>query len=252
MNTEDPSSLLFVYTAASIIGSGLDYRNYYPGMEPVVGPAGVQYASFRPSTAGVTFVITANCENPEAAFRMGDLMVTENMSIIQRWGAEGKDWDYIDNVPGKENYVSRIEGWPAYLVAYDDGTYWSSGNVQNAGWRQTGPYIRQYGIANGSARDPKTVTPYAVNNANCDDLYQKGGWNPAEVIPKLLYTEEEMETISEAKAALKSYVNERTAAFLVGSVDIDAEWDAFVEECYNIGLEEVLEVENAVYTRMYK
>ena len=252
MNSPEPVALMIAYLAPDMIDSNTAYRNEYPGMAPVAGPDGVKYASYRPSTASVTFVITANCKNPEAAFRFGDLMVSEDMSISQRWGAEGENWDYYENVEGKENYVSRIEGWPVHLVAYNDAAYWSSGNVQNAAWRQTGPYIRQYGIANGSGRNPATVTDYARHNADCDELYQAGGWNPEEVIPKLLYTEEENEAISEIKSTLKSYVMEKTAAFLVGTADIDAEWDDFIKECENIGLSKLLEVENAVYTRMYK
>ena len=67
-----------------------------------------------------------------------------------------------------------------------------------------------------------------------------------------MYTVEEIEAISECKAALNSFVAEKTAAFLAGTADIDAEWDNFLAECENIGLSAVLEVENTVYTRMYK
>lgn len=252
MNTEVPNALTLVYFTPDMIGTGLTYREDYETFAPMAGPAGVQHATYRPSTASVTFVVTANCENPEAAFRMGDLMVSENLSIVTRWGAEGVNWDYIANVNTGKEYFPLVEGWPVYLVAYDDPSYWSAGTVQNAGFRQSGPYIRQYGISNGSGKSEEMLTPFVKNYAFAQDYYQTSGWNPDEVIPKLLYTEDETETISEAKAALKSFVNEKTAAFLVGSADIDAEWEAFVEECYNIGLEEVLEVENAVYTRMYK
>ena len=252
MNTEVPSALMLNYFTPDMIGTGLAYRDNYQVLAPVTGPAGVQYATYEPSVAKTTFVVTANCKNPEAAFRLGDLMVSENLSIVTRWGAEGVNWDYIANVNDGKEYFPLVEGWPVYLVAYDDPSYWSAGTVQNAGYRQTGPYIRQYGISNGSGKSEEMLTPFVKNYAYAHDLYQTSGWNPAEVIPKFLYTEEESEAISEIKSSLKSFVNEKTAAFLVGSADIDAEWDDFIKECENIGLSKLLEVENAVYTRMYK
>lgn len=252
MNATEPTALMLVYAAPDMIDPSLDYRNDYVPLAPVRGPEGVRYATYSPSIAGPAFVVTANCENPEAAFRMGDLMVSENLSIVTRWGEEGVNWDYIANVENAENYLPLVEGWPVYIVAYNDPAYWSAGTVQNAGYRQAGPYIRQYGISNGSGKSPEMLTPYVQNYAKAQAMYQEGGWQPEEVIPKLMYTVEEIEAISECKAALNSFVAEKTAAFLAGTADIDAEWDDFLAECENIGLSAVLEVENTVYTRMYK
>lgn len=252
MSSETPAACMLVFATPDMIDTSLEYRNHYTPLAPVAGPEDVRYASFKPSTASITFVVTKNCKKPEAAFRMGDLMCSENLSIVTRWGEEGVNWDYIANVESSENYQPLVEGWPVYLVAYDDPSYWSAGTVQNAGWRQTGPYIRQYGISNGSGKSPEMLTEFVRNYASAQALYQESGWNPDEVIPKLLYTAEETEAISEIRTTLLDYVKASTANFLAGNTDIDAGWEDFVAQCHTIGLDDVLSVVNEVYTRMYK
>ena len=41
--------------------------------------------------------ITADCEHPEVAFRLLDLMCKEEMTITARWGKQGENWDYVDD-----------------------------------------------------------------------------------------------------------------------------------------------------------
>ncbi|MDD6883213.1 MAG: extracellular solute-binding protein [Eubacteriales bacterium] len=250
VSSEDPVAFMVVYLSTSMIDAALDYRYDFLPLSALIGPENVQYATFRPSVASISFVVTKNCKNPEAAFRMGDLLCAEDLSITARWGAEGTDWDYAENVENIEKYRPLVEGWPVYIVPYDDPTYWGSGTVQNAGWRQTGPYVRQYAIANGMGADAAAQSDIVPSYSY--SIYQESGWNPDEVIPKLLYTAEETEAISEIRTTLLDYVKASTANFLAGNTDIDAGWEDFVAQCHTIGLDDVLSVVNEVYTRMYK
>jgi len=252
VNTEDVTSFSFSYTSPSPINATNPVRNDYVGLAPIAGPGGKQYATYRESTANISFMITRNCKNPEAAFRLGDLMISEYFSIMQRWGEEGVHWDYYKNVKNPEKYVSQYANFDIYIVAYDDDTFWGSGTVQNASWLQRGPYIRQYGIALGRGIDPQTLTPFSKNYADADIAYQSGNYKPKEYIPKLIYTAEESEKITEIMTTLRNYVLEATSNFLVGNIDIDSNWDAYVKELNAIGLDTVLEVVQKVYDRMYK
>ena len=89
-----------------------------------------------------------------------------------------------------------------------------------------------------------------VNEAGA--AYQNGGWQPAEVIPKLIYTSDESDAIAEIEVNLKNYVDESLAKFVTGAKDIDAEWDNYLAELEKIGLSTYLEVVQTVYDRMYK
>ena len=58
--------------------------------------------------------------------------------------------------------------------------------------------------------------------------------------------------ITDIQATLTSYLEETTAAFLMGTKDIDAEWDGFQQELKTIGIEKALEINQAAYDRAYK
>ncbi len=252
MNSEDQLVFSLNYAAPDMLTAGGDRVTEYHYLPPLIGPEGVQYASYMQSTANIMFIITANCKNPEAAFRLGDLMSSEYIGITQRWGAEGSEWDYIENVKDKEKYVASVSSFPVSIVTYRDTEFWGGTDVTNESWRQIGPYVRQYGIACGVGIDPATTEEYTIILNGAWDLYQKGNYNPDETIPKFIYTSEETDAISEIESNLRSYVDEQTAAFLIGNADIDSEWDAFQAELENIGLSTYLDVAQQVYDRMYK
>ena len=51
---------------------------------------------------------------------------------------------------------------------------------------------------------------------------------------------------------MADFVREWNANFMAGNLDIDANWDAYLEELNNIGMQQSLEVVQGVYDRMYK
>ena len=231
-------------------GRGTDYKIMAPLKDT---KDNLQYASFVESVANIRMVVTANCKNPEAAFKLGDLMSSEYIGISQRWGLEGQEWDYCANIEGAdEKYAPTVAGFPLSIVTYHDGDWWGGEKVTNESWRQVGPFVRHYGIVCGWAVDPSATIDHGTMVNEGATLYQEGGYNPEENIPKLIFTEEEAEIVGETAATLKSYVDEMTASFLTGTVDIDAGWDAFQDELKAIGIEEYREVLQSVYDRMYK
>lgn len=251
-NVDDTALFSLVYFSAQMIDVSNPARDEYTYLLPVTGPNGARYATFVQSVANPTFVVSANCQNPEAAFRFGDLMTREYFGIMQRYGEEGVNWDFPDNIESLEGYVPYVDGFDIYFLPYDDDGFWGGSSVANASWRQLGPYVRQYAIANGKAINEKTVTGYMTAIGKAGMVYQDSGMRPAEIIPKLIYNTEESDRISEALVTLTSYVEEMTANFLAGNVDIESGWDAFQEELKMIGSEDVLEVVQIVYDRMYK
>lgn len=248
LNSEDNVVFSFVWQTASDTSRSDDYIC----IDPLVGPEGVQYATFRPSSASMLFGVTANCENPEAAFRLGDLMCSEYLSISQRWGEEGVNWDYAENVKNADAYTAKVDGFDLYIVAYDDAAYWSGKDPQNASWLQTGPVVRQYGIANGVGIDPDNVTQESLNQAAADTLYQTSGLAPEETVSTLVFNAEETEIVAELESTLQNFVDEFAATALSGNIDIDAEWESYLKEVDKIGADALLEVYQAAYDRMYK
>lgn len=251
LNSADHCVFAFCYNGANLFENG-ETAEKYVCVSPVAGPENVQYAVFKASATKHNFLVTANCKNPEAAFKLGDLMSGEVMSISTRWGTQGKDWDYAKDVANSDQLAPSIAGFDVSIVAYDDKNFWGGDAVANSSWRQVGPFVRHYGIANGVAIDPSSVSDYTLGFNAAQVMYQNGGWKPDEVLSTLIYTADESDVIAEIESNLKTYVDEYVAAVMVGNKNLDADWDAYVAELENIGLEEYLEVIQAVYDRMYK
>lgn len=252
INSEDPSTFSICYAAPDMINKDFGRDVEFLCIAPLTGPKGVQYATYSPSVAWPSFVITANCEQPELAFKLGDLLSSEQIGISQRWGAEGVDWDRPANVADIADYKPSVAGFELSLITYSDGTFWGGTDMTNGSWRQHGPYVRQYGLANGWGTSATKEDKYTdIFNAGAS-LYQNGGWAPAEVIPKLILTTDESDAVAEIEANLKTYVQESIAAFVTGTKDLDADWAKYLAEFDKIGLEEYLEVAQGVYDRMYK
>jgi len=226
----------------------------YVGVGPLTAPGITPNTGFTPSSASVSMMITAACKNPEAAFRLGDLLVSEDLSIMTRWGNQGKHWDYVkDAKVDRSKYAAWYEkaGFPGYVIIYEDP--W--GIVQNFHWYQAAPYIRQYGIAAGRLTPVGQVnSEYMI--AQVQPAYQAVGEasSKALAVSKLIYTKDETSSITEPLATIDSYVAESTAAFAVGQKDInnDAEWSAYVRQLNSLGLPNILSVVQKVYDRMYK
>ena len=197
-------------------------------------------------------MVTANCENPEAAFRLGDCLSSEHISICTRWGEEGVNWDYAENVEDASEYVASVEGFDLSIIVYDGDVFWTSPDAQNAAWRQIGPYVRQYGIANGVASKPEDITKYQEERNRAWSLYQTGGHNPEETATVINYTTEENAIIADLETSLLNYVDEFKAGALSGNFDIDTGWEAYLAELDKIGVDNWLEIVQGAYDRMYK
>ncbi len=254
LNSEECTALMFFYSSASRVNAALAWRDEFEGYPPLTNKTtGKPLSRYAPSVPNNgSFFITKNCKNPELAFKVGDAIISKDVCIITRWGEEGKDWDYVENVEGADKWVAWVDGFDLLITVYDDAKFWSSGEIQNRSWIQAGPYIREYGIANGRAKDPATVSLFDTHVSAADNLYQIEAYRPDEVIPKLLFSSEEMEVIADVRTTLNDFVKEWTANFLSGNLDIDANWDAYVGELEAIGLQDVLDVTQTVYDRMYK
>lgn len=252
LNTEECTVFAFTDYEPMSIDQSTGRHAEYICIESLTGPEGVNYSTYVPTVALTGGVITANCKNPEAAFKVADLMCSKKMSISTRWGEEGVNWDYPENVADIANYKAGVDGWDISLVAYNDGAYWGGTDPLSYGWRQVGPYVREYGIANGSGVDVTREDIYITNTNNGKDLYQKSSHRPEEVIPKLIYTSEEAEVVASIESVLNNYVVENIAFFVTGIKDIDADWDSYIAELEKIGLSKYIEVVQGAYNRMYK
>lgn len=225
----------------SNLGATDTRRGDYTCLTPLTGPNGEQNHQWTEQVPTIQMVITANCENPEAAFRFGDYMCSEVMSIWQRYGEEGKDW-------GKpsEGAVGTCEGlgYEPYMEVYS-----SWGVLQNSWWAQIGPYILTDKVTAGQCITAETAgynTLYSIADNMQSELDAS-----TPIVNGLVFNEEETEIVIEYRSTINTYVSQSFAEFVTGVRDIDAEWDSYVAEFEKMGLEPYMEAVNSCYARMY-
>ena len=69
------------------------------------------------------------------------------------------------------------------------------------------------------------------------------------VYPSVKYTAEELGERSTLYTDVYNYLVTAKVQFITGETDIDAGWDAYLAELDKIGLERLLEIEQAAYDR---
>ena len=66
-------------------------------------------------------------------------------------------------------------------------------------------------------------------------------------VPTLVYTEEQAATLANTESVVISYVEEMAAAFITGTSDPEADWDAYLNELSVKGVDQLLEIYQAGY-----
>ena len=213
-------------------------------LPPLTGPNGVCWATKRYQGPVNRSYITKDAKDPEVAFRLLDLMCDTESSITSRFGEMDKDWKFATDADKGTGLYENM-GIPATIKVINN--HW--GQPQNSEWADAQAAIRpyQYGIGgmtwDGNEYDSQYMTAQAVPS-----YIDKA---PKEVVLKVPFTTEENDRVSEILSSLTTYINESTQRFIVGDMPF-SEWDNYVSELDNIGLEEYLKVVQKAYDRYRK
>lgn len=248
---------LFSFVFYHMGGTNLERKTeycYVPALTRTGGEKNV--AEYRPTVPAPGAVISADCENPEAAFLVCDYMLREDMSITNRFGKCGKDWDYWNDakVNDKADYAPSYEGYDISFIAYDDIGFFSSQKPQNVSYVQKGPFLLSADVLNGSAKKVSMNTQEEKWVAEATKRRNEAALDcmkriPDEVVSRLVLTPEENEVASDIQTSLDTYFYESTCDFLVGEKDIDQEWDNYISELEKIGYRELLQIYQEAYNR---
>lgn len=250
--------VLFSFGDWNYTGTDLNRRAEYTVVPALTGPNGVRYSCNLAVTPSAGAVITTDCENPLAAFLVCDFMCSEEMSITQRYGQRGVDWDYMGDVTVGEasEFVSTFEGYETKFYPYDMIAFWNSTEAQSKCYRQVGPMILDMSITAGAgvwieADDPtvKKLAELEVTTANAALVCYED--QPEEIIDYAPLTMDETNEAADIKSAINSYVQEITCAFLSGDKDIDEYWDTYVKTLEDMGINEYLKMLQTAYDRVH-
>ncbi len=202
------------------------------------GPNGFRQATYAPWGINKPggWVITSAAENPEAAFRLGDFMYSQESTIRNVFGEEDVDWEWAK--PG----MVGIDGNPAL---YNNLHQWDE-RIQNQTWQQAAIQYRtsEFRLGQNGEGDYVETLLYKASNENMLPYAP-----PVEqLIPPLMLNEDQQREVADLRLAIESYVDEMKANFIIGNVNVDEEWDNYLAQLDAMGLPRLLEIMQEAYT----
>lgn len=216
---------------------------------PVEGPDGVRLAvkGLDNHFGSCQGVVSANCEYPEIAVALFDFLVSDEASIVQSHGPEGLGWDYttegvgLDGEPPlyEKHHIPEDYDWVGngYKANYGKNYYWAS----DATIGQGTAYMR----ARLRVKNPNADTEYFLQKA----AEQYSEFEPAleSLVPNLVFEGQDAQLISEGTLTIGGYVNQACVQFITGDLDIEKDWDTYIEKLNAMGVENYI----ATYQKAY-
>lgn len=240
--------LVALYADGGVNADGTNFWSHKPGewqnwdvLEPVEGPDGVRLAarsitSYFGSCIGC---ISKNCKYPVIAAALFDFLASEEATNVQSYGPQGVGWDWTTDG------TSLGGGTPKYekLTIPEDYDWVGNGFAKNyEHYTYTADaMIRCSTVDFRSALkvdDPELDTEYIFQQAA--EKYEKYSPDENTLVPNLSFEGEDSQAISEYTLTIGGYVNQATVQFITGDLDIDKEWDNYINKLKDMGVEDYI------------
>lgn len=194
-----------------------------------VGPDGKSFSVSVPTITGKNF-ITKDCENPEAAFKFLDYVwASEEGQMLANYGIEGISYEMENGEPQYTDFI-----------------------LDNPDGLSTNEALFSIGAMH---KLPRISGAELAKATSTDDL---NAWNETnkEMMRKcfpsfeIIMTPEEVEQKAElGYTDMWTYKEEMKARFIMGKDDIDNYWDTYIQTLKDMGIDDVLAIEQAKYDR---
>lgn len=215
----------------------------YMGLPAMIGPEGVQWTPYTGELTYYSAHITKDAEYPELAFRFMDAIAREDLSLSMRFGEQDVDWRYVDEGEANHKYLGYS---PIFSVTNDP---WITEN--NKIWHANYFLIAPPKLTGGMVSNPVSeLYDYQLDTLWYSTVPLRYSNHPEDVVIKLVFTQEEMDAVGEIETALRSYVDESLARFILGDMDVENDWDNYLSSLDSMGLKRYLETAQQAYDRM--
>jgi len=183
------------------------------------------------------WVISANSEYAEAAFRLGDFLYGTEATTRNVFGEPDVDWRW-----STEDEVG-LDGGPALYTNLSD--FGDEGNT-NQHWNQAAMTYRTAEYRLAQANDGNQYVEVHLLEAT-RDKYVPVAPDTSKLIPPLVFGVDESREIGDLKLGLDTYVDQMFVEFVTGSVPIDDAWGEYLATLDSIGLQQYLEIYQTGY-----
>ncbi len=191
--------------------------------------------------------ISATSPYKEALVRMMDYMYTLDGDMASTFGADGQtfDWTHNDILDVDVAKMRVLEGCASgeetrYKIATFNGTL----DVIEENPDRRALFTAPIDVVSS----PEILNEYGWA-ALVALATREEGVVQVDCFPKLSYTAEEANERATLKTDLQTYLKQAKAQFITGEVDVEGGWDNFVNTVNSMGLERLLQIEQAAYDR---
>ena len=172
------------------------------------------------------WAISYSADDPEAIMRYFDFWFTEEGRRLANFGVEGEHYDMVDGKPVyRESVLVNDKSVASQMYEIGAQMY--------RGYQQDYEYERQW------------TNPIALEGI---EMYAEGDY----LVPDFLgvtFTPEEQAVYDRYWPSIRTYMLERQQAWILGTGDVEEDWDDYLAALDGMGLGEVLEVMQAAYER---
>lgn len=223
------------------------YRNF-DGLAPLKGPNGVQGAWTNPYGAVTTgnFVITKDCKKPEVAMKWADLAYSFEATMRSRRGLPDVSWRMA-----KAGEIG-INGLPALWTEIKP---WQTTEPQNESYIGGHIFYESDALRLGQTMSPDTDIHsveglekllYEVTKEYAK--YKK----PELQFPPVKFLVDEQTELAAVKSELAKYIKQSLVKFIVGEMDLEKDWDKYLDNINKLGMDKVLAQNQKAYDRQFK
>ncbi len=236
----DPRDLIGGFTSSDItdvlLESCPELLSKFIHIVPLKGPEEINYSMVETVLPKPGGVILSTCKHPEDAYLLMDVMLSEEASLIGRYGEQGVDWDFAK--PG----ILSTDGSPASIEVNNQ----TNKTHQNKHLLETGPFMTRAKYTDGVTWSGfQTVHEYI--NARAARSYRP--YEPKEYIKIIIFNESDAAHLEEIQRQVDSYTNEMIVKFIIGEVDIENDkiWETYLQKYKELNIDALIEATQKSY-----
>lgn len=217
----------------------------YAPLKVLAGETGLGgYAALRsPFNLQKDAFITAQCREPELAFRLLDFMWDETCNHVMQYGQEGVNWEHMD---GSATGETDEHGKPAGLRILKDEWQLET----NATWK----LVPVYGKAANHGGVPLIIPEGSRNAISYGCKWEMDSHDtPKELCQGMVFDRKEQKVVDTYAKWYKEYVLQARWQFIMGVMDPqdDDQWSTYLMTLGANGEKPLLEAYQSAYTRIY-
>jgi len=188
-----------------------------------------------------SFMITKKNKYPVETMKWVDWWYSEAAPLYMSAGIEGET--FAKNTDGKYEFIGdaktlndkgKLHQMMGHYGGFEPGIYDTT-------------YTGELKKIMDDLFNPKGLKPEAAYRV--DDMNDYKAYAPKDIWPGWIPTEEEGTELGEISTDMTTYMNESITKFITGAMDIDKDWDTYVQTMKDMGSDRYVEIKQAQYDR---